>query len=51
MSPTIGSTTCQLALADRWDHLLARWAVSRMGHRNVRVSRSVGILIKYLRDG
>jgi len=31
--PEIRHTTSDLTLANTWDHLLARWAVNRMGHR------------------
>ncbi|MBI3165261.1 MAG: carbon monoxide dehydrogenase [Chloroflexi bacterium] len=31
--PKITSTTNTLTLANTWDHILARWAVNRMGHR------------------
>lgn len=35
MSDVVGiqRTSCTITLADRWDHLLARWAVNRNGHR------------------
>lgn len=32
-APGIRHTTSSITLADRWDHLLARWAVNRSGHR------------------
>ncbi len=32
-SVTIQKTTSQLSLANSWDHLLARWAINRSGHR------------------
>lgn len=31
--PHIEPTTSEITLANRWDHILARWAVNRMGHR------------------
>ena len=31
--PDIQPTTSTMALADRWDHVLARWGVDRTGHR------------------
>lgn len=31
--PAIRQTTGTVTLADRWDHVLARWGVNRMGHR------------------
>jgi len=31
--PAIQPTTSVVTLADRWDHLLARWGVRRSGHR------------------
>jgi hypothetical protein len=29
----VRSTTSRITLADRWDHVLARWGVNRNGHR------------------
>lgn len=31
--PQIRKTIYQLTASDRWDHILARWAINRMGHR------------------
>ena len=33
VDPQIRATTHQLTLSNHWDHLLARWAVNRTGHR------------------
>ena len=33
VQPEIRTTTSTLTLADYWDHVLARWAVNREGHR------------------
>jgi hypothetical protein len=33
MQPYIQPTTSTITLANRWDHLLARWGVNRSGHR------------------
>jgi hypothetical protein len=30
--PAIKPTTSELTYADRWDHILARWRINRMGH-------------------
>ena len=32
ISPEIMSTTSKLTFTNTWDHILARWAVNRMGH-------------------
>ncbi len=31
--PAVTATTSRLTAANRWDHILARWGVDRMGHR------------------
>ena len=33
MPPEIMPTTSTLTFANTWDHILARWAINRMGHR------------------
>jgi hypothetical protein len=33
VQPYIQATTSTIALADRWDHFLARWGINRAGHR------------------
>ena len=33
MPRSIKETTSQITLANRWDHILARWAINRNGHR------------------
>lgn len=33
MQDRIETTTSTITLANRWDHILARWAINRMGHR------------------
>jgi len=33
MAPRVRETSSIITLANRWDHLLARWGVDRMGHR------------------